>query len=176
MTDPQAAELLAALGAAGATLATAESLTGGRLAARVTSVPGASLVYRGGVVSYATDLKVSLLGVPAELVAREGVVSAACARAMAEGARRLAGATYALSTTGVAGPDRQEDRPPGTVYVGVAAPDSSWTVDLSLTGDREAVQDQTCREALAALARALPGTIGRSGSVGTTGRGTPQVP
>jgi len=139
-----------------ATLATAESLTGGRLAALVTGVPGASRVYRGGVVAYATDLKQSLLGVSDELVARYGVVSAECARAMAEGARAALGATYAVSTTGVAGPDEQEGRPVGTVFVAVAGPDGTTVTALELSGDRESVQERTCREAVSALGARLP--------------------
>ncbi|WP_036555889.1 CinA family protein [Nocardioides insulae] len=139
----------------GATVATAESLTGGRLAARITDVPGVSATYRGGAVTYATELKVSVLGVPEDTVARHGVVSAECAAAMAEGARSLTGATYALSTTGVAGPDQQEDKPAGTVYVGVAGPDGVTTVSLGLSGTRTQIQEQTCDAALAALAELL---------------------
>ena len=150
-----AADLLAELHRRGATLATAESLTGGRLAALVTAVAGASRVYRGGVVAYATEAKQQLLGVPADLVARHGVVSAECARAMAEGARAALGATYAVSTTGVAGPDRQEGKPAGTVYVGVAGPRGSTVTALELVGDRHAVQERTCQEALVALDSAL---------------------
>ena len=151
----EAADLLAELHRRGASLATAESLTGGRLAALVTAVAGASRVYRGGVVAYATEVKQQLLGVPADLVARHGVVSAECARAMAEGARAALGATYAVSTTGVAGPDRQEGKPAGTVYVGVAGPPGSTVTALELVGDRHAVQERTCREALVALESAL---------------------
>ncbi len=141
----------------GGTLATAESLTGGRLAAGLTSVPGASATYLGGVVTYATGLKVSLLGVPAAVVEEHGVVSAPCAAAMATGVRALTGATYALSTTGVAGPERQEGRSPGTVYVGVAGPDGARAVGLALEGARGEVQEQTCAHALALLAAVLLG-------------------
>lgn len=155
--DPTAEGLHAALRGRGATVATAESLTGGRLAARLTSVPGASATYRGGVVSYATEVKVSVLGVPPDLVERYGAVSAQCAEAMAEGVRRLTGATYALSTTGVAGPDRAEGHPAGTVFVGVAGPAGCRVLAMRLTGDREAVRDRTCEAALAALRRVLDG-------------------
>ena len=148
---PAAADLLDELRDRGATLATAESLTGGRLAALVTEVPGASAVYLGGVVSYATAVKVAVLGVPEELVERYGVVSPECAGAMARGARGLTGATYALSTTGVAGPDEQEGKAVGTVYIGLAGPDGESALALELVGDRAAIQDRTCREALAAL-------------------------
>ncbi len=133
------------------TLAVAESLTGGRLAAAVTAVPGASAVFLGGVVAYATSLKTAVVGVPDDLVAEYGVVSAECARAMAVGVRDLTGASYALSTTGVAGPDSQEGHPVGTVFVGLAGPGEARVAALSLTGDRLAVADATVRAALGAL-------------------------
>ena len=135
----------------GATLTTAESLTGGRLAARISAVPGASRAYAGGVVAYSTQLKQQLLGIPDELVARYGVVSPECARAMAQGARLRLGSTFAVATTGVAGPDRQEDRPVGTVFVGVAGPEGATVLALELSGDRAAISERTCDEALAAL-------------------------
>ena len=147
--------MLTGLDGRGATLATAESLTGGRLAALVTGVAGASRVYVGGVVAYATEVKQHLLGVPADLVARHGVVSAECARAMAEGVRSVLGATGGVSTTGVAGPDEQEGKPVGTVFVGVAGPDGAAVTALELVGDRHAVQERACREALVALGSAL---------------------
>jgi nicotinamide-nucleotide amidase len=153
--DQVAAEALALLRAGGDTLATAESLTGGRLAAAVTAVPGASTSYLGGFVTYATELKQTLLGVPAELVEQYGVVSGECARAMAEGCRAVTGATYAVATTGVAGPDLQEGKPVGTVYVGVAGPDGVTAVSMELVGDRHQIQDRACREALAALCAIL---------------------
>ena len=95
---------------------------------------GASRVYRGGVVAYATEVKQQLLGVPPDLVARHGVVSAECARAMAEGARAALGADWAVSTTGVAGPDQQEGKPVGTVFVGVAGPGGTTVTALELVG------------------------------------------
>lgn len=132
--------------AAGQTLACAESLTGGLLSGRITSIPGSSEVFRGAVVGYATEVKRDLLGVVAERV-----VSADCAEQMAAGARRLLGADWALATTGVAGPDRQEDWPVGTVYVGIAGPDGVGAVELGLSGDRERIRAETCERALAAL-------------------------
>jgi len=155
--EPDATEVLTLLGAVGATLATAESLTGGRLAATVTSVPGASVSYLGGMITYATALKQSLLGVPAELVERYGVVSAECACAMAAGCREATGATYALATTGVAGPDSQEGKPVGTVFVGIAGPDGVSTLTMELVGDRHQIQDRACREALSALVAIIRG-------------------
>ena len=150
-----AAAVLALLRARGETVATAESLTGGRLAALLTSVPGSSETFVGGVVAYATELKTSLLEVPPELVEQHGVVSAECARAMAEGARRVTGATYAVSTTGVAGPGPQDGIPAGTVYVGVSGPATTTAVALELVGDRETVRERTCHEVLSVLSAIL---------------------
>jgi PncC family amidohydrolase len=150
-----AAELVAALLGRGETVATAESLTGGLLAGAITAVAGASSVYVGGVVSYATRAKEELLAVPAELVVEEGVVSAACAESMARGVRRLLGTVYGVSTTGVAGPDSQEGRPVGTVYVGLATAAGSWSVELALAGDRARIREATVEAALAELMRAL---------------------
>ncbi len=148
--DALADELRRRLLAAGQTVACAESLTGGLLSGRITSVAGSSAVFRGAVVGYASQVKREVLGVTAELV-----VSAACAEQMATGARRLLGADWALSTTGVAGPDRQEDRPAGTVYVGIAGPDGVTSIELDLAGDREEIRARTCERALAALAERL---------------------
>jgi len=153
--DDRAARVLRALEDVGASLATAESLTGGRLAALLTAVPGASRVFLGGVVAYDPAVKEHVLGVPHDLVALHGVVSAECARAMAVGARELTGATYAVSTTGVAGPDPSEGQPPGTVFVGVAGPGGDRAIALTLTGERSAIADRTCREALGLLADLL---------------------
>jgi len=149
--EVEAAEALALLRAAGATLATAESLTGGRLAAAVTAVPGASASYLGGFVTYATELKESLLGVPPELVEQYGVVSGECARAMATGCREATGASYGVATTGVAGPDQQEGKPVGTVFVGLSGPEGETVLAMELLGDRPRIQERACREALSAL-------------------------
>ena len=139
----------------GATVATAESLTGGQLAALLTAAPGASDTFLGGVVSYATAVKEDLLGVDASIVAAYGVVSADCAQAMARGVRALMGSTYGLSTTGVAGPAEQEGKSPGTVFVGLAGPDGASAVSLELAGDRAAITRRTCEEALSAFVDVL---------------------
>lgn len=154
MTSP-AARVHGLLRAAGLSVATAESLTGGRLAARLTDVPGSSATYVGGVVSYATELKVALLGVPVDLVEAHGVVSAECAQAMATGVRRLTGADVGVSTTGVAGPEEQEGKPPGTVFVGVAWPGGVRAFPVPLSGSRAEIQDATCDAALNALTGTL---------------------
>ena len=156
LVDELAREVVALLRGRGEVLATAESLTGGLLSGAVTSVPGSSAAYAGGLVTYATPLKVRLLGVPEPLVAEHGVVSAECARAMAVGARGRTGADWALSTTGVAGPDTQEGHPAGTVHVGLAGPGGTVSSRLlDLPGDRSEVRAGTVREALALLREVL---------------------
>lgn len=117
-----AEEVLAALERAHATLATAESLTGGLVGATVTEVPGASRVFRGGVVVYATDMKATLLGVDPAVLAAHGAVHGTVAAQMAAGVRDRFDATYGLALTGVAGPDPQDGQPPGTLFVAVAGP------------------------------------------------------
>ncbi|TNM39439.1 CinA family protein [Nocardioides albidus] len=161
--ESPAEALVHALRDAGASVATAESLTGGRLAARLTNVPGSSVVYAGGVVSYQTHIKVEVLGVPQDVVDSSGVVSAECARAMADGARRLLGTAYALSTTGVAGPDTQEGKPVGTVFVGLAGPSGTEAIELDLSGDRSEIQDSTVDAAVAALAEAIDSACSKAG-------------
>jgi nicotinamide-nucleotide amidase len=151
------AEVLARLAGRGQTLAVAESLTGGLLAATIVDVPGASVVFRGGLVVYATDLKSALAGVPAQLLAERGPVDPEVAGLLAAGARQRCAADWGLGTTGVAGPDSQNGLPVGTAYVGLAGPDGSCRARrLELSGDRTAIRHATVREALALLAAALP--------------------
>ncbi len=153
--------VVAALIAAGETVATAESLTGGLLAGALTAVPGASAVVRGGVVAYATDLKAALLGVPAGLLQERGPVDAQVAVLMASGVRELCRATYGLATTGVAGPDRQHGKAVGLVYVAVAGPDGTAVeqLDLAVAGDRAAIR----AAAVTAALRLLDRQLGRAG-------------
>ena len=139
------------------TVAVAESITGGRLAAAITAVPGSSEVFVGGVVSYATEVKVGVLGVPREVVEGPGVVSAECALAMARGVARLLGTTYALATTGVAGPGPSEGHPAGTVWAAVAGPGTGHASLLRLGGDRWQVLEQATRRALELLAGEVGG-------------------
>ncbi|GAA1653347.1 hypothetical protein GCM10009744_51770 [Kribbella alba] len=126
--------------AQGATLATAESLTGGMVGSTLTDVPGVSAIYRGGVIVYATDLKATLAGVPVDLLADVGPVHPDTAAALAAGVRERLGATYGLATTGVAGPDPQDGIAAGTVYVAAAGPTTVRVRKVSLDGDREAVR------------------------------------
>lgn len=135
-----------------ASVAAAESLTGGLVAAALTDVPGSSATFRGGVVAYATALKGRVLGVPADLLAERGAVDPDVAVLMARGAARLLDATYGVSTTGVAGPDPQDGHPVGTVYVAVGGAASAYATSAMLTGDRAAVRAATVRLALQALA------------------------
>ncbi len=143
------------LQARGQTVSTAESLTGGLLSSFLTDAPGASASFVGGVVSYATALKIDLLDVPAALVEEYGAVSAECACEMAAGVRRLTGSTYAVSTTGVAGPAGQEGKPAGTVFVGVAGPAGSRSERLTLPGGRHEVRAAACLAALSVLSAVL---------------------
>ena len=143
------------LRASGSTVATAESLTGGRLAVALTDTPGASETYVGGVVTYATELKASLLDVDERIIDQHGVVSPECAKAMASGVRALTGATFGVATTGVAGPTEQEGKPPGTVFVGLAGPGFAEAVALELAGKRHQIQERTVREALDAFESVL---------------------
>ncbi len=150
------ADVVRVLRARGQSLAVAESLTGGLLAATLVEVPGVSAVFRGGFVVYATDLKHELAGVPAQLLAERGPVDPDVARALAEGARERCGADWGLATTGVAGPDPQDGKAVGTVFVAVAGPGDSAVRELHVNGDRATVRAVTVANALELLAEHLP--------------------
>ncbi|WP_088285161.1 CinA family protein [Kineosporia sp. A_224] len=160
-----AREVVTTLTARGLTLATAESLTGGLLAARVVDVPGASAVLRGGVVAYATDLKHLLLGVDADLLAARGAVDPDVAAAMALGVRERLGADVGVATTGVAGPDPQDGHAAGTVFVAVSLSPAlaaggaggGRVVPLLLAGDRTAIRTATVAEALGLVLASVTG-------------------
>jgi nicotinamide-nucleotide amidase len=154
--DTLAGVVVARLRAQGATLAVAESLTGGLAGAALTEVPGSSRVFRGGVLAYATDLKQQLAGVPAQVLAEHGAVSAETASALAAGVRASLGADWGVGLTGVAGPDPQERHPPGTVHVAVAGPDGRAAVrSRRLPGDRQRVRLLAVALALDLLRRRL---------------------
>jgi nicotinamide-nucleotide amidase len=155
-----AVALVATLTRSGLTLATAESLTGGGVGAVITSVPGASAVFRGGVVAYATEVKQDLLGVPSGLVEEHGVVSAACAEAMAHGVRRLMTVDLAISVTGVGGPDQQEGKPVGQVFVCVAGARGAQVSRLDLRGDRAAIREAACVAAVDTAREHWAGVVG----------------
>jgi nicotinamide-nucleotide amidase len=153
-----AADVLALLAARGGTLAVAESLTGGMVAAELTAVPGASRSFRGSVTAYATDVKRTVLGVDGALLAERGAVDAEVARQMAAGVRRLLGADWGVATTGVAGPDPQDGQPVGTVHVAVAGPGGTIRDRrLRLDGDRRGIRWESVRAALGLLLGELIG-------------------
>ncbi|MFF4745216.1 CinA family protein [Streptomyces sp. NPDC001268] len=145
-----ARQLHEALASAGHSVAVAESLTAGRLGSVLADAPGASGTFRGGVTAYATEVKASVLGVDPRLLEDEGAVHEEVAAQMAQGVRRLMGASYGLATTGVAGPADQDGRPVGTLFVAVCGPEGT-VVDAPHTGSgrsREAIRSAAVLAAL----------------------------
>lgn len=139
-------------------LSAAESCTGGELAAEFTTHPGASICFKGGMVSYATQVKQDLLNVPKELIEKYSVVSAEVAESMAKNARELFDSDYALSTTGNAGPTKGDsDADVGTVYIGVATPDRVYSKKFVLGSSREQVVKKTVNKAFEMMLRELSG-------------------
>jgi len=150
------------------TVAVAESLTGGLVAAAITERPGASDVFVGSITAYATTIKESLLGVDPSLLAERGAVDADVALAMAEGVRERLMATFGVATTGVAGPDSQDGQPVGTVFVAVSADAARSVAALTLTGSRREIRTGAVIGALELLCRTLRGGDGQlSASAGT---------
>ncbi|MFI5977082.1 CinA family protein [Streptomyces sp. NPDC051452] len=164
MSSP-ATEAVRLLTVMGQSLAVAESLTGGLVAAEITAVPGASKVFRGSVTAYATELKHELLGVDAALLARSGAVDPQVAAEMAAGVRKALGADWGLATTGVAGPDPQDGKPVGTVFVAVDGPATALAGSagggkveaLRLNGSRAEIRMESVRSVLALLLERLAG-------------------
>jgi len=156
-----AGDIIQMLKHAGETVGVAESMTGGGIMAALTSVEGASAAFRGGVVSYATPLKQLLLNVDAELISREGVIHGNVAEQMAKGARTIttfhdSPTTWGISTTGVAGPDPQDDKPVGMVFIGLASADGSQALGpFYFPGARDRVREATVLEALSRLRETL---------------------
>ncbi|WP_225830278.1 CinA family protein [Streptomyces sp. NK08204] len=160
-----ATELVRLLTVRGETLAVAESLTGGLVAAEITAVPGASKVLQGSVTAYATRLKHELLGVDAALLAAHGAVDPQVAAQMAAGVRKALGADWGIATTGVAGPDPQDGKPVGTVFVAVDGPltggpgsaGGGKVEALRLNGGRAEIRMESVRSVLALLLKELAG-------------------
>jgi nicotinamide-nucleotide amidase len=146
----------------GETVATAESLTGGLVAATIVEIPGVSAVYRGGLVVYATDLKASLAGVPELLLKERGPVDPQVAVALAAGCRERCGADWGLATTGVAGPDPQDGKPVGLVYIAVAGAAGSAVRELKLDGNRDAIRTESVTSVLRLLSDTLQEASSRS--------------
>ena len=138
-------------------MATAESCTGGLIAAAITDVAGASRVFGTGVVSYSCDCKRKLLGVSADTLASEGAVSATTAAGMAEGVRHVADAAIGVSVTGEAGPVAAEAHPVGTVFIGLSDEQGTVTEEHHFEGDRTAIRRQAAEAVLSLLVRRLEG-------------------
>uniref|UniRef100_A0AAU2V0W8 CinA family protein n=1 Tax=Streptomyces sp. NBC_00003 TaxID=2903608 RepID=A0AAU2V0W8_9ACTN len=152
----EAARVLRLLTERDQTLAVAESLTGGLVAAELTSVPGASRVFRGSVTAYATELKRDVLGVDGTLLAERGAVDPDVALQMAAGVREVLGSSWGIATTGVAGPEPQDGQPVGTVYVSAVGPaGAKKTVALRLNGDRAEIRMESVRSVLELLSSEL---------------------
>lgn len=136
----------------GKSLATAESCTGGGIGDALTAVPGASNVYKGGIISYCNEIKHNLLDVPEEILAQYGAVSDPVAQAMAKGARGALNSDVAVSVTGLAGPSGDEyGNPVGTVYIGYADANTCLSRHFLFSGDRESVRSQAIEAALALI-------------------------
>jgi nicotinamide-nucleotide amidase len=146
-----ATEIIGLLTRSGETVAAAESLTGGLVAVALTDVPGASNVFRGGIVAYATELKAQLLGVDVTVLKRHGPVYAPVAAAMAEGVRQRLGATIGVATTGVAGPGPQDGHPAGTVHIAVSLAGDTVVRTMALAGSRDEVRRLTVERVLGLL-------------------------
>ncbi|RVW03912.1 CinA family protein [Rhodococcus xishaensis] len=160
MTDPLTAtvparDLIEVLIRRGETIATAESVTAGLLAATLAGVPGASNVLRGGLVVYATDLKSTLAGVDAEVLSEDGPVAPRTAAQLAEGAAHRCAADWGVGLTGVAGPDPQDEHPPGTVFLGLAGPGGTEVSELDMGGDRWEVRLACVHAAVSGLLERL---------------------
>lgn len=148
---PEAIETVYLLNRRGLTLSTAESLTGGKLAAAIVSVPGASAVFSGGVVSYTNDVKMKLLGVSPDTLEKHTAVSHETAREMAIGVRRACGTDVGVSTTGSAGPDPCDGVEPGRFFVGISVGDECESFEFFVESDREGVRAAAVEEALRAI-------------------------
>lgn len=145
-------DVIHALSAKGKTLVTAESLTGGGIGAALTSVPGASAVYMGGVVSYKNEVKEQMLGVEKSVLERNGAVSFPTAEAMVNGVRKLMGSDVAVSVTGLAGPGGDEfGHSVGTVFIGYADQDKTLVKEYRFSGSREEIRGQTVCAALSLI-------------------------
>lgn len=148
---------------AGRTIATAESLTAGLIAATLATVPGSSRVLRGGYIAYASDLKASMLGVSPDVMERHGVISTPVVEAMARGALDGTRADFALACTGVAGPDEQDGHPVGEVHVAVASAGSVRTHQLTLSGTRDDIRHGTVLVVLGMVLDALLPLVDNAG-------------
>ncbi len=156
MTDfPLAQDVVKRLKRKKMTLATAESITGGGLGAAITSVPGASDVFLGGLITYSDQSKIKFLKIAKRILTKHTAVSEEVAIAMAQSARKQFGTDYAIGTTGVAGPGKAYGQKAGTVWVAIDSKKGPVTLCLALSGTREDIRHATIQSALAAFARIL---------------------
>ncbi|MDJ0317724.1 MULTISPECIES: CinA family protein [Arthrobacter] len=155
LTETGLAALIASAVAADITVATAESLTGGMVAATLIQVPGASGMFQGGVIAYQNVLKERLLGVSCELLESRGAVDAEVACAMALGACAAASSRVGISTTGVAGPEPHQGKEVGHVYIGVALDGEAQSYEYHFGGDREMIRLQATQEAISLLEQVI---------------------
>jgi nicotinamide-nucleotide amidase len=153
--DVLAEIVIKSLKKSGRTLSVAESITGGGLGAALTSIPGASDVFLGGVIAYTDKSKLKILEVANSILRKESAVSEAAAKAMAESVRIKFKSDYAISTTGVAGPGKAYGQKAGTVWIGIASKKEVIAVALFLTGDRVAVRNATIESAFATFSRII---------------------
>ncbi|MBM7051290.1 CinA family protein [Rothia sp. ZJ1223] len=135
----------------GVQLATAESLTAGLVGATLCDVPGASAVYRGGVISYSSDVKAGVLGVSAQLLKTQGAVDSEVVRSMAQGAARVCEADCAVATTGAAGPEPADGKPVGTVFIGIFCAGETYAYEKKYEGNRQEIRQATVEDVLAYL-------------------------
>ncbi|MEI6870514.1 MAG: CinA family protein [Actinomycetota bacterium] len=153
-TSVYATTIIETLKARGETVSVAESLTGGGLGHALTQVPGASQVFLGGIIAYTADVKVNFLGVPRATIDQFTVVSEEVAVAMADGAREKIGTTWAISTTGIAGPGDYMGVREGTVWIAISGP-INQTLQLTLDGGRDGVRQGAISSAIGNFARIL---------------------
>jgi nicotinamide-nucleotide amidase len=149
-----AKNVIASLDARGETVAVAESVTAGGLGSAITSTPGASKVFLGGVIAYSNDVKINILGVDSSLIEKYSVVSEEVANAMADAVRAKFGTTWGIATTGIAGPGDYQGIPEGTVWVAIRGP-VNQTIQLQLDSGREAIRTGAISSAIGTFARIL---------------------
>lgn len=149
-----ATEIIETLRQRNETLSTAESLTAGAVSSALVTIAGASDVFVGGITAYRDEIKISHLDIDPALIAKHSSISEQCAVEMAKGAMKSFGTTWAISTTGVAGPNPLDGHPVGAVWVAIEGP-VSQTIELALSGERESVRNATTASAIATFARIL---------------------
>jgi PncC family amidohydrolase len=142
------------------TLSVAESCTGGLLGKIVTDIPGSSDYFMGGIIAYSNDIKIKQLSVPPDILTKHGAVSEACARFMADGARKSFGSDIAVSITGIAGPDGgTPEKPVGLIYIGLSTADKAYVREERFGGDRERNRERSATNALDMIRRFLIGKL-----------------